>query len=428
MTAGWQYIWRILLMSVLLCGSAFCSGAETAFFHLSRRQIALFSKSRHSTEKLIAQILLQPSQFLTTLLFGNMLVNVSFFALASVFSVKLGQEFGPGAGTACAAVFFVVLVVFGEMLPKSLAYSNAALFCRWASLPCWIALRILGPILAGLDFFLVQPFCRLFVSGGCVRRELPVNPGQIRILLNSSAKRGLISKEVNQLLVEVVKFSFLKVRHIMQPRVDMPICLETASRQSLLQQFSDCGKKKLPVYRDTIDNITGVLFFRDLLLYPDKPIAVLLHPAVFVPEQKTVESLLETFREQKNDFAIVVDEYGGIAGSVELESILEELVFPDEAPEGTEPIEVTGPLTYRLSAELPVYEWIEASEMEPDHQRLTTVGGLVTALLGRIARPGDTIRWKNLEFTVEKVHKNRIVSLILSLQTAPTREKKENLQ
>ena len=214
----------------------------------------------------------------------------------------------------------------------------------------------------------------------------------------------------------------------MQPRVDMPICLETASRQSLLLQFSDCGKKKLPVYRDTIDNITGVLFFRDLLLYPDKPIAALLHPAVFVPEQKTVESLLETFREQKNDFAIVVDEYGGIAGSVELESILEELVFPDEAPEGTEPIEVTGPLTYRLSAELPVYEWIEASEMEPDHQRLTTVGGLVTALLGRIARPGDTIRWKNLEFTVEKVHKNRIVSLILSLQTAPTREKKENLQ
>ncbi len=418
MAAGWQYLWRILLMAVLLCGSAFCSGSETAFFHLSRRQIALFSKSTHPTEKLIAEILLQPSRFLTTLLFGNMTVNVSFFALASVFSVKIGHDYGPGAGSVCAAVFFVILVLFGEMLPKSLAYSNTSLFCRWASLPCWIALRILGPVLAGLDFFLVQPFCRLFAEPSIAAAGQPVNMSQLRILLNSSAKRGLISKEVNQLLVEVVKFGYLKVRHIMQPRVDMPVCEETASPEAIRQLFHRTGEKKLPVYRDTIDNITGILFFRDLLLHPDKPIAALLRPVIFVPEQKTVESLLETFRKQKHDFAVVVDEYGGLAGSVELEDILEELVFPDEGQGGTEPIQIVGPLTYRLSAELPVHEWIEASEMEPDHQRLTTVGGLVTALLGRIARPGDSVRWKNLEFTVEKVQKNRIVSLILSLQAA----------
>jgi len=101
-------MWRFVLMGVLLGGSAFCSGSETAYFHLSRRQISLFAKSAHRTEKLIAEILRQPSCFLTTLLFGNMLVNVLFFALASVISVKIGHRFSPGAGSAAAAVFFVL--------------------------------------------------------------------------------------------------------------------------------------------------------------------------------------------------------------------------------------------------------------------------------------------------------------------------------
>lgn len=418
MAVGWQYLWRILLMGILLGGSAFCSGSETAFFHLSQRQIALFSKSKHPTEKWIAEILLEPSRFLTILLLGNNLVNIFFFALASVFSVKIGHDYGPGLGSAFAAGFFVVLLLFGEMLPKSLAYSNAARFCKWASVPCWMAIRTLGPFLAGMDFFLIHPFCRLFTGSVCTAGEHLINLSQLRTLLNSTAQRGLISKDENQLLMEVVKFGYLKVRHIMQPRVDMPVCEENTPPDTARQIFRAYRKKKLPVYRGTIDNITGILYFRDLLLHPEKSVAALLHPVTFVPEQKTVESLLETFRKQKNDVAIVVEEYGGIAGCVELEDILEELVFPAETPEGTEPIQVIGPLTYRLSAELPVHDWIEASEMEPDHQRLTTVGGLVTALLGRIARPGDKVCWKNLEFTVEKVQKNRILSLILSLKAA----------
>lgn len=426
MAAGWQYLWRILLMGILLGGSAFCSGSETAFFHLSQRQIALFSKSKYPIEKLVANILLYPSRFLTTLLFTNMLINVSFFALASVFSVKIGHDYGPGAGSVFAAGFFVILLLFGEMLPKSLAYSNAARFCKWASLPCWMALQAVGPFLAGMDFFLIRPLCRLFTGSACITEGHPVNLSQLRILLNSTAQRGLISQDENRLLMEVVKFGYLKVRHIMQPRVDMPVCEESTPPDTVRQIFQVYQKKKLPVYRGTIDNITGILYFRDFLLNPEKMITTLLRPVTFIPEQKTVESLLETFRKQKNDVAIVVDEYGGIAGCVELEDILEELVFPAETPEGTEPIQVIGPLTYRLSAELPVHDWIEASEMEPDHQRLTTVGGLVTALLGRIAHPGDKVRWKNLEFTVETVQKNRILSLVLSLRAAPASAEKED--
>ena len=427
MAAGWQYIWRILLMAALLAGSAFCSGSETAFFHLSRRQITQFAKSKHRVEHLIAEILQQPSRFLTTLLFSNMLVNISYFALASVFSVKIGQIAGPGTGSACAAAFFVLLLLFGEMLPKSLAYSNTARFCRWASMPCYLGLRVLGPILAGLDFFIIRPFCRLLI-GTISSAEHPVNLGQLKLILDSSTRRGLISKDENQLLMEVIKFGYLKVRHVMQPRVDMLACEENTPPDAIRGLLHEHHKKTIPVYRGRIDSIIGVLSFRTLLLNPDKPIASLLEPVSFVPEQKTVESLLEDFRTRKNEFAVVVDEYGGIAGSVELEDILEELVYPADLPEGRQPVEVVGPLTYRLSADLPIHEWIDAADMEPEHQRLTTVGGLVTALLGRIARHGDSVHWKTLEFTVEKVKKNRIETLILSLQSPGADAEKETDQ
>jgi len=123
-----------------------------------------------------------------------------------------------------------------------------------------------------------------------------------------------------------------------------------------------------------------------------------------------------------------VDEYGGISGSVTLQDLLDELVSSSDLPEGQEPVQVIGPLRYRLAAEVPLYEWIEPEEIEPEYRHLATVGGLVTALLGRVARPGDQVRWKNLEFTVESVHKNRICSLILSLQSAGVPENSKEPQ
>lgn len=428
MAAGWQYLWRIFLMAVLLSCSAFCSASETAFFHLSQRQLSLFSKSSSSTERLVYQLLLQPSRFLSAILFGNMLVNVSFFALASVFSFKISKDFSPIAGSFCALLFFVILVLFGEMLPKSLAYSNAPRFCRWASLPCWLSFQVLGPITAGLDFCLVRPFCRLFLGSRCHSPHRPANAAYLNLLFDSSTRQGLLTPDENQILMEIVHLGFLKVRHIMVPRVDMPACEEKTPQQAVLQKFAAARQKHLPVYRERIDNILGVLSLRDLLAKPNSSISPLLHPAFFVPEQQTAESLLETFRKEKREFALVVDEYGGISGSVTLQDLLDELVSSSDLPEGQEPVQVIGPLRYRLAAELPLYEWIEPEEIEPEYRHLATVGGLVTALLGRVARPGDQVRWKNLEFTVESVHKNRIRSLILSLQSAGVPENSKEPQ
>ncbi|HOK65519.1 MAG TPA: hemolysin family protein [Anaerohalosphaeraceae bacterium] len=425
MEAGWQYGWRLLLMAALLCGSAFCSASETAFFHLSHRQLSLFSKSALPTEQLVHKLLLQPSRFLTAILFGNMMVNVSFYSLASVFSLKVAKNVNPMAGSFCAVLFFIILVLFGEMLPKSLAYSNAPRFCRWASVPCWLGLQVLGPLMSALDFGFVRPFCRLFLGNQCYQTPRSVNAAYLNLILNSSARQGLLTPDENRILTEVVHFGFLKVRHVMVPRVDMPACEEKTPLPAVLKLFAQSRQKYLPVYRERIDNILGVLYLSDLLQRRNAPLSSLLHPPFFVPEQKTAESLLETFRKEKREFAVVVDEYGGVAGSVTLQNLLEELVSTSDSAEEEEPIQVIGPLTYRLAADLPLYEWIEPEEIEPEYRHLATVGGLVTALLGRRARPGDRVQWKNLDFTVENVSRNRISSLILTLHSSseqPIRE------
>jgi CBS domain containing-hemolysin-like protein len=168
-----------------------------------------------------------------------------------------------------------------------------------------------------------------------------------------------------------------------------------------------------------IDRIVGVVHLRQLLLKPGVTLDRLVQPLHFVPEQKTVESLLEFFRQTETDMAVAVDEYGGIAGSVRLEDIAEELFGETDISSGSEPIEQLGPFEYRLSGSLAVHDWADVFGIDLGETRMSTVGGLVTALLGKIPKNGDVARLHNLRFTVERVHHHRIESVVLSLEPLP---------
>jgi CBS domain containing-hemolysin-like protein len=185
---------------------------------------------------------------------------------------------------------------------------------------------------------------------------------------------------------------------------------------------------KLLVYSGNIDNIIGLVPLRQLLLYPDTPLTRLADKVNFIPEQKTVESLLEFFRSGKTDTAVVVDEYGGIAGMVSLEDIVEELVGPIEPLKGIEPVKQLGPMTYRLAGSLAIHDWADAFGIDVAESRLATIGGLVVALLGKIPRTGDIARLRNLKFTVELVRKHRIESLVLELMPLEMPQKPEAAQ
>ncbi len=412
-----ENIWQIILMIILLLCSAFLSGSETAFFNISRRQAKALRQSANRLGLIASGLLNNPKQLLTSLLFGNMAVNVLFFALAGVLSINMGKQYGPTAGIISAALLFFILLLGGEMLPKSLAYSHSRRFCIIASPFCFLCVRILSPILGILDILIVVPAVRLFSgAGGPGRQAETVTANQLKRLIESSRVRGLISADENELFAEVIELGFLKVRHVMQPRVDIIACEISDPVEKTKKLMLENGLTKIPVYKKDIDHIVGCLFLRDMLLWPEKSVSRHLKGVNFVPEQKTVESLLEFFRKSRTDMAIVVDEYGGIAGAVSLENIVEEILGPIEQDRQAEPIEQIGPLEYRLAADIAIHDWAEVFNIDPEQSRLSTIGGLTTALLGRIPKKGDVIYLKNLKLTVQEVRKRRIESLILSLE------------
>lgn len=405
-------------MLLLLVGSAFFSGAETAFFNLSHRQIILLQKSKHKLQNLAAALLKEPKQLLSCLLFGNMIVNVLFFALASVLTVRFQRQVGPAAAAFTAFFAFCVLVLLGEILPKSLAYISSKSLSVAAALPVFLCTRAFKPVVFVFRFLIVEPALRLLL--GPTKPAKPITAAEFKTLMEHVRKRGLITTDENRLLAEVVELGFLKVRDCLRPRVDMIACAVTDSSQNAREIMLKNNLTKLPVYAGTIDNIVGLVHLRHLLLHPKTLLGKLVQKVDFVPEQKTVESLLEFFRKTATDTAIVVDEYGGIAGSIRLEDIAEELVGPIELTDGIQPVEKIGPFEYRLAGNLTIHDWAQSFGIEPAETRLSTIGGLVTALLGKIPKSGDVAYLKNLKFTVERVRKHRIETLILTLEPIST--------
>jgi len=404
---------KIVLMLMLLVGSAFFSGAETAFFNLSPRQIKLLRESKHRLQKLTASLLSRPGQLLNCFLFGNMTVNVLFYAVASVLTIRMKDHSSVAAAVA-ALLSFVALVLFGEILPKSMAYANSRSLSVAAALPAFLCLKVFAPLEFVFKVLILEPVMRLLL--GPARRPKAITVDEFKSLIETIREQGLISADENRLLAEVIELGFLKVRNVMRPRVDMIACAVTDSIRVARQKMQEHHLTKLPVYVGEIDNIVGLVHLRQILLKGDVSLDRIVQKVNFVPEQKTVESLLEFFRRSRTDTAVVVDEYGGIAGSVCLEDIAEELLGQIEPTRQVEPVQQTGPFEYRLAGNLAVHDWAEVFGIDLAQTRQVTIGGLVTALLGKIPKTGDTAHLKNLKFTVETVQKRRIETLVLTLE------------
>jgi putative hemolysin len=404
---------KIILMLMLLAGSAFFSGSETAFTSLSPRQVRLLEKSEHKLQKLVASLLGKRQRLLNCFLLGNMTVNVLFFALSSVLVIRL-KDYGGLAAAFAALVSFTGLLLFGEILPKSLVYANSKSFCVAAALPAYLCLQIFGPVEMVLRATILEPALRLLL--GSARHQKAITISEFKSLIETIRKQGLISPDENKLFTEAIELGFLKVRHVMRPRVDMIACDVNEPSKEALQKMEKNRLTRLPVYVRSIDNIIGLVHLRQILLRGEAKLDKIVQEVNFVPEQKTVESLLEFFRRSETDTAIVVDEYGGIAGSVRLEDIAEELLGQIEPTGQIEPIKQMGPFEYRLSGNVAIHDWADVLGIDLAQTRMVTLGGLVTALLGKMPRNGDVAFLKNLKFTVEKVRKRRIETLVLTLE------------
>jgi len=413
----------VALMLVLLALSAFFSASEAVLFSLTPVQLERAAASANPFRRLAAQLMRKPKSALMTLLVSNTTVNVLLFAISYVLFARLAERSGAWVTPVAAAGSVLLVVVFGEVLPKVIGVGLADRLAPLSATVVRVAGFVAGPLGRVLDWVLVEPFSRLVLPEDrrtqTARKEL--SRAELRTLLEMSRRGGTLLPLEDTFLRAVIDLGHVRVRDVMVPRVQITAYEIHGSPDGLRDLMRAARHKKIPVYDGALDNVVGLVYAKVLFLNPDKPLKDLVQPVRFVPELATCEQLLVHFRGTKTQLAIAVDEYGGVAGLVTLEDVLEQIVGELHDPEDVPQEPDIQPLPggeYDISGQLSVQYWAETFGLPPRIERVATVGGLVMAQLGRPAQVGDVVALGNVELRVTRVRRRRIERLRLRLRDA----------
>jgi len=404
---------RLVLLFLLLCLSAFFSGSETAFFSLSKLQLHRLQRKFAHRGALINSLLTQPYQLLTTILIGNMLVNVAATSLATLMAIKVFGEIG--ISFAIALMTFVI-IVFGEITPKTYAVQQAERISLETAYPIKFFVKIFLPIRNILknvtDFFISR-------LGGTASFKKPyLTEKELQNLIKIGKREGVVKATEEAMIYSVFEFGDTEASEIMVPRVDMVALEINSPSESAINLMREAKHARLPVYRKKLDDIAGIIHTKDYLLSEKKDIAGLMEPAVFIPETKKIDELLKEFQKQNLRIAIVVDEYGGTAGLVTLEDILEEIVgeIQDEFEPREKLIEIIDSNSAVLDGKLELSRINRRLNLNLPEDEADTIGGFVFSLFGRMPKRDEKVVFKNFSFTIKKMGKNRIRKILLEIK------------
>jgi CBS domain containing-hemolysin-like protein len=414
---GWTTVAipMLALLPVLLFASGFFSGSETALFGLTENQRIIIRRQQSLSGRAIEALLADQRMLLITVLLGNMTINVLYFVTSSVLLMR--AETGLVGRLLLAAASLLLIILLGEVLPKLAANARQPAFAALTSPPLLALHKLIGPMRITLDRLVVAPLSRLTSPAEAPPR---LDESELAALLDISTREGVIDYEEQQILQDVIALSQRKVRDVMTPRVRIEAVPETASRLDVETLTRDTRLTVVPAYRDDLDHIAGLLHVRRYLLDSrgsDAPLTEHVTPARFVPEVATLDQLLDHFRGTRTHLAVVVDEFGGTAGIVTIEDVVEELVGDIATEQGRAAVrpEPIGPNQWRVGGDASVHEWADSFGPRLIPPRVSTLGGLITARLGRAAEAGDSVELGNVRVDVEQVDRSRVVTVIVTL-------------
>lgn len=402
-----------IIVFLLLIGSAFVSGSQVAYFSLSPSQKKKLLQSKSKNNQRVLKNLEKPEKLLATLLVANNFINIAIIIIAVFVSNQL-ISFGSSQITGFiiqAAAISVLLLLFGEILPKIYASHYAVAFSRMMAVPVVILEKLFRP---------VNYFLELSLSSGVKQlhnKRKNISMDEISQALELTSDKEL--SEEKEILEGIVKFGNKSVEEILRPRVDVvSIDIKTGFTE-VLDIINKSGYSRIPVYNESFDNISGILYIKDLLPHSHKGNSfkwqTLIRPPFYVPETKKINALLEDFQKTKVHFAIVVDEYGGTAGIVTLEDILEEIVgdISDEFDEEENFFTRISENTFLFDGKTLLVDFYKAVECDDSifndvKGDADTLAGLILELKGEIPAFHEKIPCKNFQFTIEAVDKRRI--------------------
>ena len=414
----------ILIIIICILFSMYFSATETAFNSVSR--VRLKNKAEEGNKKalLVLKLSEKYDELLSTILIGNNIVNILCSSLATLLFVRLLKDNDLGA-TVSTVVMTVILLIFGEISPKTIAKESPEAIAMFSAPFLNILIHILTPF-----SFIFKQWQNLLSKIFKSSEESGITEQELLTIVDEAEQGGGIDKAESELIRSAIEFNELEVRDIFTPRIDIEAIPADISKEDAAKVFSESGYSRLPVYEGTIDNITGILYHKDFfnIAFRSKTnISEIVKPAIFVPKSKKISDLRKELQEQQLHIAVVMDEFGCTVGLVTLEDILEELVGEiwDEHDEIVREISKVGENTFVVSGKANVEKVFEVLNVESEFEAMT-VSGWVMEVLEKIPSQDDTFESDGLKVRVMKMSGKRIEQVEIIRMTEDEIQHHEN--
>ena len=402
----------IIIMAVCLMLSAYFSATETAFSSANTTRLRTLAEKGSGNAALALKLLEQYDRLLSTILIGNNIVNI---ATASIGTVLFVKHYGDAGATISTVVVTVVVLIFGEISPKSIA-KDCAEKCAMLSAPI---LQVLIWVLMPLNL-LFSLWKKLLAKVFRLNGDSKMSQEELLMLVNEVQQDGSIDRDEGELLKNAIGFSEQEAQDILIHRVDLAALPVTASKEEVAALFTQTKYSRLLIYQDSIDHILGTVHQKDFYVgcgVTEQPLSAIISPPVFALENEPIRLLLKKLQQAKTHVAVVVDEYGGTCGIVTMEDILEELVGEiwDEHDEEEVFLRKTAPDTYTVDAGMDFDDFAEFFRLKTDSE-MVSVSGWVMEQFGRVPAAGDSFTFENLAVQVTKVENHRIEEIQVTQQ------------
>lgn len=407
-------IFQLFFLVVLIFLSGFFSASETALMSLSKIRLKHMVESGVKHSDTVEYLHNNPNKMLGAILLGNNAVNIGASSIATVLAISIFDSAGVGLAT---MIMTILILIFGEITPKSLAMQYTEKFALFVS----PIIKFLAVILAPLVYILTKItnlFIRLF--GGTPNNKKPfITQEELKIIVDVSSQEGLLESDEKEMIYNIFEFGDLRIKDVMVQRMDMLAIPIDATFEETIATFNEKKFSRLPVYEDTIDNIVGLLYAKDIFFTSDLAQALsqdfdvnkLMREPSITFEFIKISDFFKQMQGERAHMAVVLDEYGGVAGLVTMEDIIESIFgdINDEFDEDTESdIEVIKEDEYVVSGNIAIEELNDLIGTSFESADYESFGGFIIGILGRLPKDGELINYMGYKFIIEQVVKNRI--------------------
>lgn len=417
---------QIVIVLVLLALSAFFSSAETSMTTVNKMRVRTLADSGDKRAAILMKVTEDPGKMLSTILVGNNIVNLSASSLMTTLALDL---FGSKAVGIATGILTLLILVFGEISPKTIATLDAEKLALRFAKPIYMLMFVMTPVL-----FLVNHFSMAFLFLLRIdpnKKRDAITEDELRTIVEVSHEEGVIETEEKKMINNVFDFGDSVAKDVMVPRIDMVFVNVNATYNELMHIFREERFTRIPVYEDTTDNVIGIINIKDLLLLEEGQefsIRNVLRQPLYTYEYKKTAELMVEMRKTSNNIIIVLDEYGATAGLITMEDLLEEIVgeIRDEYDDDEEDeiVEVAEG-EYVINGAVKLDDINDRLGLKLESEDYDSIGGLVIGLLDHLPEEKETVEHENVRLTVEHVEKNRIDKVRLHILTEEEQEKKE---